>query len=110
MKINRRLLKYKLNTFDYKKIKNKSYFNRYKSRLLALYMYNEYGLEPFIKTLTKYSKNKFFEILDKDFPNIKLEINTKFKLIPNDSIDRLRVFTLNYTPNYCLKCNKQTKG
>ncbi len=105
--MNWRLLKYKLNTFDYKKINNKSYFNRYKSRLLALYMYNEYGLKPFIKTLTKYSKNKFFEILDKDFPNIKIEIHKKFNLIPNNPIDRLRVFTLNFTPNYCIECNKQ---
>lgn len=107
MKTNWRLLKYKLNTFNYKKINNKAYFNRYKPRLLAYYMYNEYGVESFIKTLTKYSKNKFFEILDKDFPNIKNEIYEKFKLIPNDPIDKLRVFTLNYEINHCTTCGKQ---
>lgn len=105
LKINRRLLKYKLNTFDYNKINNKAYFTQYRSRLLALYMYYEHGLDYFIKTLVKYSKNKFFDITSRDFPDIDLEIKEKFNLIPDDRIDRLRVLSLKYNIKYCLKCN-----
>lgn len=108
MKLNWRLTKYKLPTFDYSKINNKAYVSRYRPRLLALYMYNTYGLESFIKTLTEYSKNKFFEILYTDFPEIGKEIEGKFQLIPNNSLDKLRVYTLTYTPNYCAICGVQT--
>lgn len=103
--MNRRLIKYKLNTINYNKSKNKHYMNRNYYKLLANYFYHEYGLLSFIKILNRTDK-MFFRIIKSDFQHLINEIEETFNTDLNDKIDRLRVRKLQYNKGdiYTGKC------
>jgi len=108
-KINRRLLKYNLKTFNYNKINNKAYFKRYFGRLLANYFLNEYNTQSFVKTLRKYSGPNFFSILKSDFKEVQEKLKEEFGLNFENINDRSRLFTI-FENKRCPECATQVFG
>lgn len=102
--MNRRLLKYPLNGFNYK-TKKKAYINRWFGRLLANYFLNEYNIESFVHVLKKYSDRNFFKILEENFPNEYISLQEKYGLDFKNNNERVILFDLINGEKYCPECN-----
>ena len=76
--MNYRLKKYNPSFFDMSKENNKAYYKRYKHRLIAFYMINEYSIDHALVYLAKHTN--IFKILDNEFKEYIPEIEKLYQI------------------------------